>query len=73
MAITRREQEIIALAESGLGGDEIARRLGLARGSVHAKLGILFSSLSEDTRREAMIRQATSQLGAAVAAAGGHH
>jgi DNA-binding NarL/FixJ family response regulator len=70
MGVTNREQEMLDLADEGMGVDEIARRMGISRYSVTQVLGRLSWSRAADVAREAAIRAGSQRLAAAIAAGG---
>ena len=62
MAITRREQQMLDLRDSGMSSHVIARRMGIKQASVKRTLGLLSGSIAADRRREAAIRQGSRDL-----------
>lgn len=73
MAVTRREQQMLDLADRGMSKAAIAAQLGLKESSVKRTLGMLSGSVSEDRRREQAIARGSARLLQAVLQAGGHH
>ena len=64
MAVTKREQQMLALSDQGLSHSQIAERMGIQAGSVTRTLAMLSPDFASDRRRrEAMI--AGSQILAA--------
>lgn len=72
MAVTRREQQMLDLHERGLRPPEIAREMGISRGSVTRTLGMLSVNLAADRRQDEVIARGSRELLAAMKAAGYH-
>jgi DNA-binding NarL/FixJ family response regulator len=67
--LTPRQTEILALVAEGLTDDQIAKRLYIARGTVKAHLGEVYTRLGVENRTQAAI---TYVLGSARLPAAGH-
>ena len=70
MAVTKREQQMLDLADKGLSRDEIASAMGISSSVVTARLTFLHPNLAADRSREEAVRRGSKALLAAIVSAG---
>jgi len=66
MAVTRREQEMLDLAERGLNYSQIAEQMGIRRASVERTMGMLIGGLGVDRRHLSMMEHGRRRLAEAI-------
>lgn len=72
MAVTRREQQMIDLADAGLQPAEIAEQMQVKPATVKSTLEMLSGSRFEDRKRESAIAAGSARLRDAILAHGGY-